>query len=284
MNLRSVRSLCAVPVVAAFVAMTGCSTPSGAAADLLGVPDGVSLRQLHERPPIHRMTSSAAAVRIDRAKQRLIAECMARGGFTYAPAPAEPNASPTARLYPFGLESLAGRAAIRDEAPARETPHSKAFGRALYGDPSQVITARGDGLSVSRPDDGCMAEADLRLLGPERIRWMRLTISLHQADAEALRRLARDPEFLAATHAWRACMRRAGFNADHPRQLVGQLSDDAVAYADLRCKQDTRYLTIGYTRLADLQQRLLDENPRMPEAWKALQRKQDTVARTVLRN
>jgi hypothetical protein len=242
---------------------------------------------LRELPPIYRLTHAASRYRIELAKQRLTTSCMKRHGFAYDPAPpARPDSATDDWSGPFGLETLARRG--DGEPDPVETPRGEAFGRALYGDATKVISARGATLTVSRPASGCMAEAERHLLGDGRVRWIELTILLFEAATQATRQLDRDPEFGQATARWSRCMRTAGFDYDTPIQVLDRQPPDAdpgtvpASRADVRCKDETGYLITGYTRLAGLQQDLLDADPSLAGDWTILLQRQDKIARTVL--
>jgi hypothetical protein len=242
---------------------------------------------LRELPPIYRLTHAVSRYRVELAKQHLITSCMKRHGFAYDPVPpARPDSATEDWSGPFGLETLAPRG--NAEPDLVEIPRGEAFGRALYGDPARVISARGASITVSRPASGCMAEAERHLLGDRRVRWIQLTILLFEAATQATHNLDRDPEFAQATARWSDCMRTAGFEYDDPIQVLRRQPPDAdpstvpAGRADVRCKNETGYLTTGYTRLAQLQQDLLDKEPSVARDWTTLLRRQDEFARAVL--
>jgi hypothetical protein len=252
---------------------------------------GTPLVHLHRIPPIYRMTYSwnPAGERIQQARRRLVSACMARHGFSY-PAVSSTSAGHQDELwpYPFGLESLTRSSRPEDKPQPTETPHGNAYAKALLGNPEQRVTARGASLIVSRPATGCLAEAEQRLLGDSRVRWMQLTVLLREAEQTARQQLDHDPAFQELTALWKQCMRRAGFQAADPREVVRSLpvgEDHAaapVAAADINCKRRTNLLTIGYTRLAHIQQQLLARQPSLAHDWAALHAAQDSAARTVL--
>lgn len=170
----------------------------------------------------------------------------------------------------------------------KEPPRGEEFNRALFGNPDQRLAARGAKLEVSRPATGCLAEADQRLLGKGRIRWMQLTVLLHEAEQTAREQLDQDPAFRELTARWQRCMNQAGFRARDPREIVGSLSAEVdlgaapAAVADIRCKRETTFLAVAYTRLAQHQQDQLDREPRLARDWATLQERQDAVARRTL--
>jgi hypothetical protein len=250
-----------------------------------------SLAALHQLPPVYRMTYTwtEAGERIQTAEYQLIGECMARNGFAYpAPPPTSTASGEALWPFPFGLESLTQDGPAQTAPQPSETPRGEDFDEALFGDPEQRVTARGAELEVSRPATGCLAEADQRLLGDGRVRWMELTIQLFEAQQAARERLDQDPAFLNLTARWQRCMHQAGFPVRDPREVMALLPADAeltaepAAVADIQCKRDTDFLADAYAALARHQQDLLDHDPSLARDWAALHERQDGVAQTVL--
>lgn len=234
-------------------------------------------------PPIYAMVYrvSAAAERISAAHNGLVADCMARLGFTHTVTPG-PLSGTEERPAPFGLESLDVPAeATFAEDPGRATD---AYLRALYGPPGDRITAKGKRITVSRPASGCVADAERRLLGDGRVRWIQLRILLFEAEDDALKRLNRDQAYTELNSRWQRCLRQAGFDWPDPLRLLGDLPKDTdirthpATNADVRCKHETGYLTTAYTRLSVLQQEVLDEDPSIVADWTALFTHQDNAA------
>jgi hypothetical protein len=254
-----------------------------------------NLAELHRLPPIYALYASASTEssrRIALAQQRLATLCMARLGFSYHPARlATAQELATDDPAPFGLESVNPTDAGEAAETAAEDPAGKdeRYGRALFGDPKKGVTARGARLSVTRPATGCLADAERRLLGDRRVRWIQLHILLFEAEQEARERLDRDPEFRAVNSRWQDCMRRAGIQAPDPQQLARarpaniDLRTDPASLADVRCKAETRYLATGYGRLAAMQRQRLDADRSVVADWTSLLRRQDLVAREVLK-
>lgn len=235
-------------------------------------------------PPIYAMVYrvSEAAERISATHNGLVADCMDRLGFTHTVTPG-PRSDAEERPAPFGLESLdVPREDTFAEDPERATD---AYLRALYGPPNDRIKAKGKRITVSRPASGCVADAERRLLGDGRARWIQLRILLFEAEDDALRRLDRDQGFLELNSRWRRCMRQAGFDWPEPARLLGDLPKDTdirthpATTADVRCKHETGYLTTAYARLSVLQQEVLDEDPGIVADWTALLSRQDNASR-----
>jgi hypothetical protein len=254
-----------------------------------------NLTELHRLPPIYALYASAStesSQRIALAQQRLAIACMARLGFSYRPARLATSQELAADdPAPFGLESIN----LADAGGAGETPtedpagKDERYGRALFGDPKKGVTARGARLSVARPATGCLADAERRLLGDQRVRWIQLHILLFEAEQDARELLNRDPEFRAVNSRWQDCMRRAGIQAPDPQQLARarpagiDLHTDPASLADVRCKAETRYLATGYGRLAAMQRQRLDADRSVLRDWQSLLRRQDLVAHEVLK-
>ncbi|MGV9879597.1 hypothetical protein [Streptomyces sp. NPDC003006] len=252
---------------------------------------------LRSRLPFHPLlhTPTSTSRRVHEARQRLITRCMAKHGFRYQAPPVDATASADTGSGPaqFGIETLGppGSAGRPDTQPA-EKPRSKAFGRALYGDPQRRISARNKEISVSRPATGCAADAERRLLntgGPQRDLTLRL--QLDQGERDALRTLGKDSEFLTATARWRSCMRQAGFTTvkDPQRHAAAlrpdtPLTEQPAARADVTCKHATGYLKRSYARLAMLQQRWLDANPQPAAEWHSLRQREGEAATKVLKD
>jgi hypothetical protein len=251
------------------------------------------LARLQARPPIYALvyTWTESGERIALAQQRLAKACMARLGFRYDPAaPAKSDAVAEDRPAPFGLESLDPPAADGPGASPSEAPAgtSQAYARALFGDPNRHVTAHGTRLRVSRPANGCLAEAEQRLLGNGRVRWIQLRILLFEMEGQSRQLLEHDPAFRAANSRWQQCMRNAGFDWPGPRQLLHSLPartdirTNPTTRADVQCKAKTGYLTTAYARLADVQRKRLAGDPTVLADWTSLLHRQDSAARAVL--
>lgn len=248
----------------------------------------VTLDQLRELPPIYGLIYRLgdADRRISTAKQELIRACMAAQGLAYVPHIEQVTRQQAlAALKPFGPETLGAPAPA---ASPQEVPADDRHARALFGDPDRQVVARGERLEVSAPADGCIAEAEHRLLGDARVRGTELRLRLFDGERDAREQLDRDLAFGVANERWRACMREAGVDAADPLQLFGTLppETDVAAHpairADIACKASTGYLVAGYTRLAALQQAWLDAHRGIAEEWTDLRHHQDTVAIQVL--
>jgi hypothetical protein len=273
--------------------LAGYSVPSGHSRDSQAVAarTAPSPAELSERLPISRLlyTWTDSDERIARAQQRLIATCMKAQGFDYESAPV-PKAADVAdsRPAPFGLESLDLPGEDTNQTLPPEPHESAAYVRALFGDPGKRISATGKSLKVTRPATGCQAEAEKRLLGDGRLRWLQLRLQLGDGEKESRRQLDRDTAFRAATAHWRKCMRQAGIDVQDPLRLLQGLPADTdvqtnpATRADLRCKTESGYLTNAYTRLAAEQRQWLDANPKVLPDWKTLARRQEAAARAVL--
>jgi hypothetical protein len=255
------------------------------------IPQSVATGRSEGRavPPIYRMMYLPNDLdrRIELGKVKLIADCMAAHGLSYTPyVEPEPTAEQAlAGLRTFGLESL--DSVTTAPAPA-EHPQSEEYARVLFGDPDQQVEARGERLAISIPATGCQADAEYRLLGDKRQRATELRLRLYDGERDAREQLDRDPIFKSITARWRACMNRARIDTPSPTEMLRALSKgtditkDPVVRADLKCKDETGYLTVAYRRLAAIQQEWLDKHADILNEWIDLRHRQDTVARSVL--
>ncbi|MEU2232086.1 hypothetical protein [Streptomyces vietnamensis] len=284
----------ALAVGMALTAAAGCSGSTGTPPDTAAKPavEPARLTALHRLPPITGLLFTPH-LRSAEAQQKTAIACMAGRGFRYVPVP--PSKSPDGadeRPQPFGLESSAPP---RPTAPSPETPPASgspestaAYRLALFGAENKRVTAKGLRLSVSRPGEGCLAEAETRVLGDGRMRWLQVRILLFEAQEQARKDVEKDPEFRAATTRWRECMDRNKVKAQDPVQVQNSLRSaearrtSPVAAADLRCKAETGYLTTAYNRLAAAQQRWLDQHPDVGDDWKKLSARQNKAAGEVL--
>ncbi|MER5208101.1 hypothetical protein [Streptomyces sp. NPDC002825] len=292
-----VRALAVGLVVAAAAGCSGTGTGEtsapATAAKAATVMDPAELTALHRLPPVTGLLFTSHS-RAAEAEQKIAIACMAERGYRYAPVPPPRTAGADERPQPFGLESTAPpRTAAPtpspEAPPAPGSPESTdAYARALFGDEAKRVTARGARLSVSRPGEGCLAEAETRLLGDGRMRWLQVRILLFEAQEDARADVEKDATFRAATARWRECMDRAKVKAEDPVRVQRSLVTEAerrsspVAAADLRCKAETGYLATAYERLAAAQQRRLDEHPDIGRDWKKLSARQEKAAGEVL--
>ncbi|MEU3075431.1 hypothetical protein [Streptomyces laurentii] len=286
----------------ALVATAGCSGSAGASSAAPApaakrTMEPAALTGLHELLPVTGLLFTPQ-LRGARAQQKVAIACMAEHGYRYAPAaPASDTGADGApaeeRPQPFGLESSAPprtAATPSPEKPPRPgSPESTdAYARALFGRESARVSTKGLRLGVSRPGEGCLAEAEKRLLGDGRMRWLQVRIMLFEAQEQARGDVEKDPEFRAATTRWRACMDRAKVKAQDPVAVLNSLRSaedrrtSPVAAADLRCKAETGYLTTAYQRLAVAQQHWLDGHPTVGADWKKLSDRQNKEADKVL--
>ncbi|MFJ3904624.1 hypothetical protein [Streptomyces sp. NPDC090025] len=297
-------ALRAAAVGALLLAVAGCSgSPSGPAAPRAPKPvvQQAEPTALRASPPVTALLFTPAQ-RGTLAQQKLAVACMAARGFRYAPVPpprtpdgagqrADQRADQLPR--PFGLESAEAPkqpAAVPSETPPKPgSPESSdAYATALFGRESARVTAKGARLSVSRPGEGCLAEAEERLFGDGRMRRLQLRILLFEAQENARREVEKDPAFQAVTARWRQCMDAAKVRAKDPVQVAGTLTSgkdpgtSPVAAADLRCKAETGYLTTAYQRLAAVQRDWLDRHPDVGADWRKLSARESKAVGEVL--
>ncbi|MFG3345093.1 hypothetical protein ACGF1Z_08495 [Streptomyces sp. NPDC048018] len=277
------------------------SAGSGSGPSDMPAVSTAALERLHRLPPVTDLMFSGTDVqaRSAEAQRRYAITCMAREGYRYAPKAADrPDPGRDERPRPFGLETAPSGTAPAAPEPAGETPPkpgspeaSPAYAQALFGDEGKRVTVKGRrGMKVSRPGAGCLAEAEERVLGDGRLRWLQVRIELFEGQEFARAAVERDPAFQDATGRWERCLERAGFPGQHdPVTLLKSLPSQRarlegrdVLKADLRCKSETGYLSTAYTRLAAVQQSWLDANPALAKDWAALLARQDKAARQVL--
>ncbi|MGW5045294.1 hypothetical protein [Streptomyces griseoluteus] len=249
---------------------------------------GRSTAELTGNLPFHELLykRTPAHLRIAEAQRRFVIACMAERGFRYEPPPIDTSPSTEGYPAPFGLESLTPPELAPGSPPRVQENRGEAFGRALLGDPGKRIRAHSGSITVTRPANGCQAESEQRLLGPDRTHWLQLRVQLGEGEKEIRRELETDPVFRTANARWRGCMAKRGFTASKdPVALLFRLprgtdlSRTPVAVADIRCKSETGYLLSAYTRLGALQRAWLDEHADTLRDWNALQKAQDEIAR-----
>ncbi|MGW6394375.1 hypothetical protein ACWFR1_28620 [Streptomyces sp. NPDC055103] len=292
-----------VRALATGMALAACAGCSGAGSATGRTPtpttaakpaaDPAELTALHRLPPVTGLLFTPQPRAVE-AQQKVAIVCMAEQGYRYAPVPPPKSPGADERPQPFGLESTTPAPAATPSGPTEKPPRpgspesTDAYARALFGDEAKRVTALGARLSVSRPGNGCLAEAETRLLGDGRMRWLQVRILLFEAQEQARKDVEKDPAFRTATARWRECMDRAKVKAEDPVRVQRSLRTEAdqrsspVAAADLRCKAETGYLTTAYERLAAVQQRRLDEHPDIGRDWKKLSARQEKAADEVL--
>lgn len=288
---RAVRLAALVLVLAAGATAWGFTHRSQQPAPRSDVQAALSPAEMSSLLPLYNLLykRTDTQLRIAQAQRLLVIDCMARHGFRYTPPAVAMSQAADEYPTPFGLETLTLPSAAPTDVPPSPESRSKAFGRALFGDPQQRITAKGETLTVTRPANGCQAESEKRLLGADRVRWLQLRLWLGDGDKEARKQVEKDPAFRAANGRWSGCMARAGFQGQKdPVTLVFSLPRDTdfsrtdVTQADVRCKAETGYLRSAYTRLGAEQRAWLKNHADVLTDWNALQRRQDRIARQVL--
>ncbi|MEU2721758.1 hypothetical protein [Streptomyces smyrnaeus] len=256
--------------------------PSGATAELAELKADVPLNRVLYAP-------TDADVRVSVAKQRLITDCMADKGFDYQPPPV-PRVSAADVEYPkpFGLEPTVRGGSQQPTERLREKKRSKAFSRALFGDPDRRISVKGKELKVTRPATGCQADAERRLSGNARVRLLELRLLLGDGEKHSRGAVAKDADLRKVNRAWQKCMARAGHDQKNPMGVVKKLKPgedvrkSPLAQADLECKETTDYLATAYKALASAQRHWLGEHSKAFAEWKALNRRQQAAAREIL--
>ena len=272
--------LAAVLIGSFLVTRRDAPTPAPASAPITAGPAGgyadTPLGVMSKPTPITR--------RIQLAEQKVTATCMADQGHRYE-APAQSADDKPRQRAPFGLEPLT------ETRPSPASPRrtaDPAYDRAMLGDPGRRVTAQAEGMRVSGPADGCLAEAKNRLHGDQRVRWMELQIILFRTQNRAVEDARDDARLVAANERWRTCVHRAGYAWRNPAEVLRGLPIGADprqapgARVDLGCKKHTSYLGDAYAALADAQRRELGPEPNALTEWLSLLRSQHERAIAVL--
>ncbi|MCI3928568.1 hypothetical protein [Streptomyces sp. AN091965] len=257
-----------------------------------GAPGPARTTPAHLFPPIHAQVYGPAAQAADRsisaAKDKLIATCMARKGFSYATERPEETAEPD-RPTPFSFESLKRSVGAKANPPLEKPGAvSKAYVLALHGRQDDRILVRGKAMQVSLPAHGCVAYAETRLLGDERIRWSEIRMRLGEAETQAQQLLASRPSFRRLNSRWKLCMKDVGYSFSTPIQLRDALPrkadviDDPRVVSDVACKRKTNYLRSAYRGLAQAQRDVMRDDGRLLAEWTSLVRQQKRTAQRVL--
>ncbi|HEY3688665.1 MAG TPA: hypothetical protein VGL93_36840 [Streptosporangiaceae bacterium] len=207
----------------------------------------------HVQSPV----TAAQAGLLERAEQELIRRCMARAGFRYWPVghPADPvpfryvvDDVAWAGRYGYGT-ALRRAAEVRAAAdpnrryftslpPARQA----AAVRALDGTrPAGLTATLPNGLVVRHSDRGCDVRAQRTLYG-NLPRWYASTKITENLPGQRYGLVVSDPRWRAATPAWSACMRRAGYPFATPDEAHAAVSaappaggERRQAVAEARC-------------------------------------------------
>jgi hypothetical protein len=180
---------------------------------------------------------------LDRAEALLIAACMRRAGFEFTP-PSAPVATPRevpfgnddvafARVHGFGFEPdlAALRAASRTDPNQRyfdslSPKRQAAYLRALNGGRERATSVSlPNGFRVSTSTGGCTAGAQGTLYG-DFIRWFKARTLVENLAGVSQPRIAADPRYLAALHAWAGCARSRGYDVGSPGDLRARFGED----------------------------------------------------------
>jgi hypothetical protein len=208
------------------------------------------------------------------ARNVVLAECMARYGFTYLAAPELPAFGPVSMTdLRYGIHDLYvisryGYKPPIDLEAAREQEAAALDATRLSPEEEAVMTGQSAGVARSGsdvPEGGCAAEAD-RLIAVGGGASSTLTTELSN---EAYVRAQEEPEVVAAFRDWSACMAERGHRYDHPmapvddpRFAVMEATPEeiATAEADLACRERHRVVETWYEAEVRLQERAIEEN------------------------
>jgi len=218
---------------------------------------------------------------------------MKRQGSEYT-APLEagrPSASPAPALAWLGFtgdEPRSEPTAVATEDPSTVSERDQ---RLLYGDEAhrmEVVTP--NGMSVSRPGNGCLAEAETTLAGSPEKRKALYSARVAALDAgEAARNAAQsDPAVQEALAAWQGCMSEAGLTYASPAAVAEAIPPGktvhtwGVATTDIACKKKSGLLDAAKSAQSRAEQAEIARNPGLVTAWKEGLAAEYTQARQVL--
>ncbi|MFE9820975.1 hypothetical protein ACFYSH_02180 [Streptomyces sp. NPDC005791] len=245
---------CASAVV---LALTGVLAGCTAGDDRPGGParqDGADTVAETSAPRPRELTD-AERIRVERAEQVLVQECMAAEGFTYWVEP-----SPTvdelkgggyvltdvawAKEHGYGSrlrkKAQDARRTDRNHAYADGLPAAERvrYATALEGSPSRGTLTAGlpGGGTVRMPRESCLTEAAERLYGDVET-WFRAEKTAMNLTPLYVPALVADQRFVRALEAWSACMREKGHVYADPPEIreksaaPGAGADEKEAYA-----------------------------------------------------
>jgi hypothetical protein len=195
----------------------------------------------------------------------------------------------------YGSDIAARRERLRLSDPNRRyfadlTPSQQKRALDAYhgAESTKRITAKApNGLSLSRTDGGCVAQAQKKLYG-DLAEWFRVTTVTNALAGIRRQMVLEDAEFKGSVKDWAACMRKRGFSYASPEKArvafadphsgVPRKEEKPTAVAEARCaattglSQSVRRLEQRYgKRLNDryanaVQARLRLENEALPHA------------------
>ncbi|MFC7221130.1 hypothetical protein ACFQLX_23650 [Streptomyces polyrhachis] len=264
------------------------------------------------RFPLDRYGITDADQRLlERARDRLAADCMRRHGLTYVPSrPAKPaGVGPYTYLYGVDDPVLAAEYGYTDPraldpkagVPPRERELTADEELVLHGDqdlaPAEVprTLEAAEAMKGPRfagrevPVLGCYGDAVLRVNRP-RADWVDPTVLTELAEEAALEANG-DPRVKSLLAEWSRCMAAHGHRTKSPltaREELGLVGDarlkEAVEAAvhDVACKKETRLIPRWSAVDADYQRRLIADQRELLDRYDKQHRERTARARAVL--
>lgn len=165
-----------------------------------------------------------------KAEGELTRRCMQAAGFRYMPAPPAPpsdwDAVSTltvaaaqrdgyASLIPASGPDTGQESYLAGLSPADQ----QRYQTALTGDRSQYSEVTVGETKIKAPTTGCQTQTEKELY-PDRQTWIAVQFVVTNLRAQKEADTSADPDLLAATAAWRACMKQAGSPFDSPGAAV----------------------------------------------------------------
>ncbi|MEU9166335.1 hypothetical protein AB0D34_00730 [Streptomyces sp. NPDC048420] len=313
---RGVRVTAALGVLAALVAITGCSDgaaperPRAAAPTTTrqGTPVILDVKSL-VLPIEPYLFTTRQTTGILRARQALVVPCMRQFGFAWpasgaeqsdsaGTAPGMRNAANMARRYGITDPALAARHGYHFAPDARQrTPDDSSASRP-NADALAVLTGRtGDGAPAPAryhgravPEGGCQGQATARLTGdPQRLGNDQLA---NEINVVSYQKSQADPRVKSVFRAWSACMRDRGYSYAAPTHAPGKdprftgpaptRQEIALAKADVACKRQTNVIGVWFTVDAAYQRQMMASKSRELAQAKSAIRTQTANADRVL--
>lgn len=213
-------------------------------------------------------------VTLDNVSHRMTAECMARYGFHYVPAPAGNNPPPSVdaanmvRRYGIMDSAQAGRYGYhlahdtgQQPVPLKVTAaeYTVLTGRAAAGRAESAAKLNYRGKDV--PQGGCLGEA-ARKSGENVDQTL-----VERLNKDSLDRSQTEPRVRAAIGAWSACMKKNGYTIADPLVAGDRIGGDSPsgseidqAVADVSCKATTGLVQVWYQADAALQRKEIEQN------------------------
>ncbi|MCU7822104.1 hypothetical protein [Kitasatospora sp. DSM 101779] len=275
----------ALGAAAVLASATGCSGSADAASAAptpAATPTVADSIDLH-LPVADYLLTPQAQLKLDRAAQKLVDQCMHRYGLALADEPVAARSGPTTLTqmrygatsaqqakttgYHFGPANP-GYLATPSASPAPENT-----------DPGYKLVLQGNGTpgkndgtpapygSRTVQPGGCMGEMTKQLAG--RATFLGDAALVHEIDAKSFTESQQTPAVKEAFRAWSACMQAKGFHYGTPMDAVNDPAfagespgrdEQRTAEADVACKQQGNVVGIWFAAEVDRQHALMAEH------------------------